>query len=401
MNRVAITGMGVISPLGNDTAALSENLRAAREGIGPLTLVPHDQLIIKIGAEVKNFDPTAHFTDKQLGLLDRCAQFALVAARQAVRQSGIRFREELGSRSAAIIGAGVGGMTTLDENFHRIYAEGQRRPHPLTVPKLMISAAMSHITIEHGITGPAFTVASACASSNHAVGLAYQMIQGGMVDAVVTGGTEAVFCLGGVKGWEALRVMAPDTCRPFSKKRAGMVLGEGAGIFVLENLERAQARGAEILGEVIGFGMSSDAADIILPSATGQVAAMEACLKDAGLAAEEIDYINAHGTGTVANDVTETKAIHSVFGSYARKLAVSSTKSMHGHLLGGAGAIELAATLVALRDSFIPPTINYLEPDPDCDLDYVPNTAREAKLRVALSNSFAFGGHNAVLAIRR
>lgn len=401
MNRVAITGMGVVSPIGNSPTEMSKNLREARSGIGLTTLVPQDQLIIKISAEVKNFDPGVHFNEKLLGLLDRCAQFALVAARQAIGQSGINFRTDLGPRAAVIIGAGVGGMTTLDENFHRIYAEGQRRPHPLTVPKLMISAAMSHITIEHGVTGPAFTVASACASSNHAIGIAFQMIRSGVVDAAVTGGTEAVLTFGGIKGWEALRVMAPDTCRPFSKKRAGMVLGEGAGAFVLENLERAQARGAEILGEIVGFGMSSDAADIILPSASGQIAAMKACLKDAGLNGEEVDYINAHGTGTLANDATETEAIHAVFGSHARELAISSTKSLHGHLLGGAGAIELAATLAAMRDSFIPPTANYLEPDPECDLDYVPNTARDAKLRVALSNSFAFGGHNAVLAIRR
>jgi len=260
---------------------------------------------------------------------------------------------------------------------------------------------MSHITMEHGLTGPSFTVASACASSNHAIGVAYQMVRSGMVEAAVTGGTEAVFCFGTFKAWEALRVMAPDTCRPFSKGRSGMVLAEGAGIFVLENLERAQARGAEILGEIIGFGMSSDAADIVLPSVTGASAAIKACLDDAGLNPDDVDYINAHGTGTVANDATETKAIRAVFGAAADKLAVSSTKSLHGHGLGAAGAIELAATLMAMKNGFIPPTANYVAPDPECDLDYVPNTARDGKIQVAMSNSFAFGGHNAVLAIRR
>jgi nodulation protein E len=292
-------------------------------------------------------------------------------------------------------------MQTLDESFHRIYAEGARRAHPLTVPKLMISAPMSHITMEHGLTGPSFTVASACASSNHAIGVAYHMVRSGMVEAAVTGGTEAVFCFGSFKAWEALRVMAPDTCRPFSKGRAGMVLAEGAGIFVLETYERAKARGAEILGEIIGFGMSSDAADIVLPSVTGAAAAIQACLDDAKLNPEDVDYINAHGTGTYANDATETKAIHAVFGEGAKTIPVSSTKSMHGHGLGAAGAIELAATLVAMKAGFIPPTTNYLEPDPACDLDYVPNTARQGTVKVAISNSFAFGGHNAVLAIRR
>lgn len=401
MNRVVITGMGIVSPLGNSAEEMRESLAEGRSGIGPIQSVPHDGLIIKIGAEVKNFDPAAHFTDKQLGLMDRCAQLAVLASRQAVAQSGLHFRDGLGAKTATIIGAGVGGMQTLDESFHRIYAEGARRAHPLTVPKLMISAPMSHITMEHGLTGPSFTVASACASSNHAIGVAYHMVRSGVVEAAVTGGTEAVFCFGSFKAWEALRVMAPDTCRPFSKGRAGMVLAEGAGIFVLETLERAQARGAEILGEIIGFGMSSDAADIVLPSVTGAAAAIQACLDDAKLNPEDVDYINAHGTGTYANDATETKAIHAVFGAAAKTIPVSSTKSMHGHGLGGAGAIELAATLVAMKGGFIPPTANYLEPDPACDLDYVPNTAREGVVKVAISNSFAFGGHNAVLAIRR
>jgi nodulation protein E len=400
MNRVVITGLGIISPLGNSATDVAAALRAGRVAIGALTILPTENLLTKIGAEVKDFDPVTQFSDKQLPLLDRCAQFAVAASRQAVTQSGLDLHA-LGSRAAAIIGAGVGGMTTLDESYYRVYAQGSKRAHPFTIPKLMISAAMSHITITHGITGPSFTVASACASSNHAIGVAYSMVKSGTVDAAVTGGTEAVFTFGTIKAWEALRVMSTDTCRPFSKNRSGMVLGEGAAIFVLENRDHALARGAEILAEIVGFGMSSDAADIVLPSADGAAAAIRACLDDAGLKPEEVDYINAHGTGTVANDATETKAIRAVFGTHADKLAVSSTKSMHGHLLGGAGAMELAATVIAMQGGFIPPTANYAVPDPDCDLDVVPNEARDQQIGVALSNSFAFGGHNAVLAIRR
>jgi nodulation protein E len=398
---VVITGLGAISALGADVGALSQALQAGRGAIGPLTNFATEGLITKIGAEVRAFDPNAHFESGKLALLDRCAQFALVAAREAISGSGLSFRDGLGARSAVVIGAGVGGQVTLDENYYRVYAQGAKRLHPFTIPKLMISAAASHVTMEHGITGPSFTVASACASANHAIGVAFHMVRSGSVEVAVTGGTEAALTFGTMRGWDALRVMAPDTCRPFSRDRKGMVLGEGAAVVVLESLERAKARGAEILGEIVGFGMSSDAGDIVLPSAEGAASAMRACLADAKLAPEDVGYVNAHGTGTAANDVTETKAIHVVFGEHARRLAVSSTKSMHGHALGAAGAIELAATLVALRQGFIPPTANFTEADPQCDLDYVPNEARAKKVDVAISNSFAFGGQNAVLAIRR
>lgn len=400
-NRVVVTGAGVVSPLGKNLTDFSAALQEGRSAIGPITVMPTDGLITRIAAEVRDFSPAAYFSEKQLPLLDRCAQFALVAAREAISKSGLDFRDGLGQRTAAIIGAGVGGMNTLDESFHRVYAEGAKRVHPFTVPKLMISAAMSHITMQHGITGPSFTVASACASANHAIGVAFHMVRSGSVDVAVTGGTEAALTFGTIKAWEALRVMAPETCRPFSRNRCGMVLGEGAAIFVLENRAKAEARGAEILAEIVGFGMSSDASDIVLPSAAGAASAMRICLADAELTAEDVDYINAHGTGTAANDVTETKAIHMVFGDHAHKLAVSSTKSMHGHALGGSGAIELAATIAAMRGGFNPPTANFTEADPECDLDYVPNQARAAQINVAISNSFAFGGHNAVLAVRR
>lgn len=401
MNRVAITGIGVISALGQNTRAMSTALKSGKSAIGPLTVIPTGELLVKIGAEVSDFDPLAHFDQKRLTLLDRCAQFALVAAREAISASGLNFHGELGTRSAAIVGSGVGGMSTLDDNFRRLYAEGAKRFHPITIPKMMISAAVSHITMENGIKGPAFNVASACASANHAIGIAYQMVRAGTVNVAVAGGTESVFTLGTLKAWEAMRILAFDTCRPFSRGRMGLVLGEGAGMFVLENFEHANARGAEIFGEIAGFGMSSDAGDIVLPSLDGAASAMRACLADCGMAPEAFDHINAHGTGTTMNDVTESRAIRAVFGGHADRLSVSATKSLHGHALGAAGAIELAATILAMRGGFTPPTANFIERDPDCDLDYVPNVTRNAQINMAMSNSFAFGGLNAVLAVHR
>ncbi len=400
MNRVVVTGIGVCAAPGKNAAAFAATLKSGQSAIGPLT-IPTDALNTKIGAQVLDFDPLAHFAENKLALYDRCTQFALVAAREAIGASGLDFRQGLGARTAAIIGSGVGGQATQDENYHRIYAEGAKRLHPFTIPKLMINAPCSHITMEHGITGPSFVVASACSSANHAIGVAFQMLRAGMVDAAVTGGTEAVFTFGTIKGWEALRVMAPDTCRPFARDRKGMVLGEGAAVLVLESRDRALARGAAILAEIIGFGSTSDAGDIVLPAVEGAAGAMAACLEDAKLAPSDVDYVNAHGTGTAANDVTETKALHQVFGDHAKKLAVSSTKSIHGHTLGAAGAIELAATILAMCGGFVPPTANFTTPDPQCDLDYVPNEARMKPIDVAISNSFAFGGHNAVVAVRR
>ena len=401
MNRVVVTGLGVCAAPGKNLADFAASLRAGRSAIAPITIIPTDALNTKNGAQVADFDPAAHFENGKLALYDRCTQFALVAAREAIAQSGLDFRLGLGARTAAILGVGVGGQATQDENYRRLYAEGAKRLHPFTIPKLMINAACSHITMEYGITGPSFVVASACSSANHAIGIAFQMVRAGVVEAAVTGGTESVFTFGTIKGWEALRVMAPDTCRPFSRDRKGMVLGEGAAVLVLETRERALARGATILAEIIGFGSTSDAGDIVLPAAEGAAGAMAACLADAGIAPSGVDYVNAHGTGTAANDVTETKALHMVFGDHAKRLAISSTKSMHGHTLGAAGAIELAATIAAIRGGFIPPTANFLGPDPQCDLDYVPNEARAQQIEVAISNSFAFGGHNASIAVRR
>ena len=401
MNRVVITGLGVISAAGHNTADFWEKVKDGRSSIGEITTIPTDTLTVRIGAEVAGFQPQEHFEKRQLGMLDRFSQFGVVAAREAVADSGISFEGEAGERSASIIGSGVGGQTTLDASYWAIYAEKKTRVHPFTVPRLMINAATSHITMEHGITGPAFSVASACSSANHAMGQAYLMVRSGMVDTAVTGGAEATITVGTMKGWEALRVMASDTCRPFSKGRNGMVLGEGAAIFVFESLEKAKARGAKIYSEVAGHGLSSDAMDITLPDVGGAARAIAGALKSAKLNPEDVDYVNAHGTGTAANDVTETKALKQVFGDNASSLPISSTKSMIGHALGGAGALELAAVVLGMRDGIAPPTANYVERDPECDLDYIPNEPREMEINAAISNSFAFGGLNAVMALKK
>jgi nodulation protein E len=402
MRRVAITGMGSISALGHDAPTCWQAMREGLGGIGPIANIATDLLLVKIAAEVRGYDPAAHFDSKRLILLDRVSQFALIAAREAIAQSGLEFRASgLGERTACIIGTGVGGENTHDDTARRFYADKNPRVHPLTIVRLMANAPACQITMEFGLTGPSFAVVSACASSNHAMAQAFEMVRSGKVDFAVTGGTEACITVPCVKAWEAVRVTADDTCRPFCKQRRGMVLGEGAGIFVLEDYEHARGRGATILAEFAGAGMSADAADIVLPSVDGAAKAIRSALADAHMDVDEVDYINAHGTGTPANDPTETAAIRRVFGAHADALAVSSTKSMHGHALGAAGAIELVAAIGALRDGVVPPTTNFIDPDPECDLDYVPNTAREKPVRAALSNSFAFGGLNAVLALRR
>jgi nodulation protein E len=402
VHRVVVTGLGAVSPIGQTIASYWASLKQGVCGIGPITQVPTpEELIQKVAAEVKDFDPLKHFEERQIATLDRVSQFAVVAAREAIAQAAIKFDMALSVRTATIIGTGVGGQTTLDESFRRVYRDKKTRVFPLTIPKVMANAPASQISMQCGLRGPAFAVASACASATHAIGLALQMVRSGQVDCAVTGGAEACITFGTLRGWEAMRVMSPDTCRPFSKDRKGLVLGEGAAILVLEPLQRAQARGAEILGEIVGFGMSADAADLTAPDQGGMVRALQGALADAQLAPQDIQYVNAHGTGTAANDEAETKALHEVFGQHAGKLAVSSTKSMVGHALGAAGALELVATVLALRENIVPPTIGYLGPDPACDLDYVPNKARALSIDAALSNSFAFGGLNAVLAVKK
>ena len=402
MRRVAITGMGSISSLGHDAGEQWRAMIEGRSGIGPIANIPTDVLNVKIAAEVRGYDPLQYFDSKRLILLDRVSQFALIAAREAVAQSGLTFAEsDIGQRTACIVGTGIGGEQTHNEQSQRFYGDKNPRVHPLTIVRLMANAPACQITMEYKLTGPAFAVVSACASANHAMAQAFDMVRSGKVDFAVTGGTEACITVPTVKAWEAVRVTADDTCRPFCKQRRGMVLGEGAGIFVLEEYEHARKRGATILAEFAGSGMSADAGDIVLPSETGAARALDSALRDARLDAGDIGYINAHGTGTPANDPTESKAIRRVFGDHADALAVSSTKSMHGHALGAAGAIELVAAIGALREGVIPPTANFIDPDPECDLDYVPNVAREKKVRAVLSNSFAFGGLNAVIALKR
>ena len=403
LRRVVITGMGAISPFGVGAEILWQGLREGRSGIGPLRHPDAERLKLKIAAQVpESFDPAANIDARTLPLLDRTSQFALQAAHEAITQSGIDFSAAgLGLRTGVVVGTGIGGETTHDEQSRRLYAENAQRTHPLSIVRLMTNASASQISIAYGLRGPAFAVVSACASANHAIIQAAQMIRFGLADAAITGGTEACLTYGGIRAWEAMRVLADDTCRPFSADRRGLVLAEGAAIFVLESLEHAQARGAVILAELAGSGMTADATDIVMPSAEGSSSAMRQALADAGLAAQDVDYINAHGTGTQANDATETKAIRLAFGAHADRLAVSSTKSMHGHALGASGALELVAVIGALRDGVVPPTANLDKPDPACDLDYVPNIARDMPVRAALSNSFAFGGLNAVLALKR
>jgi nodulation protein E len=401
MHRVAVTGIGVICALGRSTEEFCQALREGRSGIGPIQSADCDTLRFRNGAEVADYDYHPYFDDKRADFIDRFAQFAVIAARDAVGDAGVEWTPELRESSAIITGSCVGGQATEDIGFYNVYKMGQTRVHPLTIPKTMANAGASHISMEFGITGPSYTISTACSSATHAIGQAFWMVRSGMAPLVITGGSEAPFSYGILKAWEALRVVSPDTCRPFSKDRTGMILGEGGAMLVLEPLEAARARGARIHAEIVGFGMSSDACHITQPSANGAARAMRAAVCDAHLMPEAIGYINAHGTGTQANDVTETSAVRTVFGPHADRLAVSSTKSMHGHALGAAGALEAMAAIIALRDGFLPPTANYNAPDPECDLDVVPNTSRPAQVEYALSNSFAFGGLNAVLAFRR
>ncbi len=401
MRRVVITGQGCVSALGNTAGATWVAMREGRSGITPLTGLDDPTLRTAVAAQAKAFVAAEHFDEKRLVLLDPVSQYALVAAREAMAQAGLVLTPEGAERAAVIIGTGIGGASTQDQMARRLYGERNPRVHPMAIVRVMPNAPASQISLEFGLRGPVFAVASACASSNHALGQALMLLQTGAADVALAGGSEACITLGTVKAWEAMRVLADDTCRPFSQGRRGLVLGEGAAVFVLETLEHAQARGATILAELAGAGMSADAADIVMPDATGAARAMRAALLQAGLAVQDVDYINAHGTGTQANDATETRAIRALFGSHADALAVSSTKSMHGHALGAGGAIELVAVIGALRDGLVPPTINYLGPDPQCDLNVVPHTAQQRPVRAALSNSFAFGGLNAVLALRR
>ncbi len=400
MRRVAVTGMGAISALGRTAHEFSEALLAGRCGIAPIETCDMSPFRFQNGAEVKQYTHTPYFDDRRADFMDRFAQFAVIAAREAVQSAHVEWTPELRETAAIITGSCVGGQSTEDLGFVEIYKHARNRVHPLTIPKTMANAGASHISIEFGIKGPAFTISTACSSAGHAIGQAFQMVRNGDTDLALTGGSEAPFSTGILKAWEAMRVVSPDTCRPFSKDRRGMILGEGAAMFVLEPLQAAQARGAHIYAELVGFGMSSDACHITQPSKEGAARAMRAALRSAGLAPQQIGYINAHGTATPANDPTETAAIRDVFGAHADRLAISSTKSMHGHALGAGAALEFLATAIALGSGVLPPTANFSEPDPECDLDVIPNVARRQQVEYAMSNSFAFGGLNAVLILK-
>jgi nodulation protein E len=399
-SRVVVTGLGAISALGHNCSDFWTALSKGRPGIGALVSVDRSLLRFQNGAEVRDYDPIRYFSEKDAGMLDRFAQFGVIAAREAVADAGIQWTDEMRERAAIVTGSCVGGQTTEDEGFVNLYQKNIPRVNPLTIPRTMENAAASRISLETGIVGPTYTVSTACSSSNHAIGQAFWMVRSGVARMAIAGGSEAVFSLGFLKAWEAMRVVSPDTCRPFSRDRHGLILGDAGAMLVLETMEDARSRGARIYGEIVGFGMSSDAYHITQPSPEGAARAMRGALADAGISTVQIGYISAHGTATQANDATETAAIRAVFGQHADRLAVSSTKSMHGHTLGAAGAIEAVATVLALHNGLLPPTANYNEPDPACDLDVIPNRARVAQVEYALSNSFAFGGLNAVLAFR-
>lgn len=397
--RVVVTGLGVISGPGTTVADFWSSLSAGRSAIGPLADIARGTKIA-VGAMVPDFSPERFFSSEQLPLLDRFSQFAVIAAREALADAGLAVGDDAVVRAAAIIGTGCGGKQTDEETYARLYKEHKDRAHPLTIPKGMPSAAASMVSMHLGICGPAFSITSACASGAHAAAQGRMMIQAGLVDVALVGGADAPFTYGLLKAWEALRVVSSDTCRPFCRDRTGMVLGEGAGMLVLESEEHATRRGARIYAQLAGCGMSSDAGHITRPSVDGIARAMRGALENAGLAADAVEYVNAHGTATLANDPAETAALHRVFGGHAHSLQVSSTKSMHGHALGASSALELIATVLAVHNKLIPPTANFTEPDESCDLDYVPNRARAQQVDVAISNSFAFGGLNVVLAVR-
>ncbi len=406
MKRVVVTGLGVLSAIGNTVEEFQAGLLACRSGIDRIAQIDPTNLVVKIAAEVKNFDPDSHFPAKRLDYLDRFAQFALVAARQAMQDSGFTPSEEEKLRLGAVVGSSMGGAETIETSYRQLYGNGSQRLHPFTIPRMMHNAAACHISMEFGCKGPTMSFTTACSSAAHAIGASFHMIRFGQADAILAGGSDAPIAYGIIRAWESMRVMALGNgdprraCRPFSRDREGMVLGEGAGILLLEEYEHARARGARIYAELAGFGITSDAGHLTQSSSEGPRRAMQLAIAEAGLNLEDIDYINAHGTATPANDVNETVSIKELFGMQPR-LVVSSTKSMHGHAMGATGALEFIATVLAIHRGVIPPTANYSTPDPECDLDYAPNEARECPVRAAVSNSFAFGGLNAVLVAKQ
>jgi nodulation protein E len=399
--RVAVTGLGVVCPSGGDAKAFRASLEQGRCAIAPRTYAPTANFSMTLPvAAVDGFETRLETLGRDAARTDRFTQFALAAADEALADSGLTVDDALAPRAAAIIGTGIGGAVTQDQGYLAMF-QHNRRPHPLTILRIIPNAPASHMTIRYGFKGPAFAISSACASGAHAIGVCADLIRAGSADVGLAGASEAVLSHGPLESWRAMHILSDEVCRPFSKNRKGLVIGEGAGVLVLEEMSLAKRRGAKIYAELVGFGMNADGKDMINPAVEGSSAAMRAALAGVGRFDPRTVYINAHGTGTLMNDPTETKAIRSVFGADADALVVSSTKSMHGHLLGAAGGVEAVAALLAMEAGFIPPTINLDAPDPECDLDYAPNEARQRRTDLAVSNSFAFGGLNAVLAFQR
>ena len=398
--RVVVTGMGAVSAAGIGIEPLWTAARTGRSGVDQATLPRPGSNRLNLAAQVKDFNPQDFIDRKVLPFCDRFSQLAIVAADEALAQAGVEPGQRLGERTGVILGTGVGGITTIDDQCYTDLVL-HARTDPLSIPRIMGSAASSQISIRYGCTGPTFAVTSACASASQAIGMGCFLIRSGLIDRAIVGGSESSITALNLRAWETLRVLTPDCSRPFSSGRNGMVLGEGAAVFVIETEAAAHARRAIPLAEIVGFGTSSDAVDIVRPDVDGAASAIRMALADAQLEPRDIDYVNAHGTGTIANDIAEVEALRLIFGPHLRDLAVSSTKPIHGHTLGAAGAIELAVTIMAMREQTAPPTINWLGPDPkiDHDLDPVPNEARRMPIRAALSNSFAFGGINSCLIV--
>jgi len=396
--RIAITGLGGLCSLGVDASAIWRSMVLGRCGLGELDIDRRD-LKTAFGGQIGSLDDAA-INPRQRQTMGRSSALAVLSAREAVRAAGLDLAAGNPKRAGVAIGVAVWGSDAVDESYRDVFLDGKKRVNIFTVPRAMPSAPAAQVSIHLGLRGPVFGVTTACSSANHAFCAAVDQIRLGRADVMLAGGADAPLQYGVLKAWEAMRVLARDACRPFSADRDGLVLAEGAGMAVLESWEHATARGAPILAELVGCGLSADAGDIVSPTLEGPADAMRFCLTDAALAADAVDYVNAHGTGTKFNDRTETQAIRSVFGTHADKLSVSSTKSMHGHCLGASGAIELIACVNAIRSSVVPPTISYTNPDPECDLDVTPNFARDRRVKVAMSNAFAFGGMNSVIAIR-
>ena len=399
--RVVVTGTGVITPIGLSVDDFWNSMKASKCGVSALGGFPLEDLKILIAAQIKDFDPKVrlkHFKrDKLVMHADRYSWFAAAAADEAVKQSGLEFPIADPYRSACIVGSGAGGLVTFENSYRSLFIEGKRATHPLTLLRIIGSSASAHVGIEFGVKGPTFGTCSACSTATHALGVARDYIRHGIVDVAIAGASESVINYGTMKAWQALHVLSPEGCFPFAKKRNGTVLAEGAGILVMESLEHAKERGAKILAELVGYGMSSDAKDMVNPDIEGPREAMRQALDEAGLAPSDIEYLSAHGTATTINDVNETRAIKAVYGDHAKSLAISSTKSMHGHPLGAGGGLEAVVCIRTINEGWVPPTIGLDEADPECDLDYIPNVGRDLKVNYAMSNSFAFGGLNAVV----